>query len=150
MIMRCKDCPALKYEGYEYPESYCSVYPEDDCIDFADGTNGCTHPLNAIKKRLQKNSEVESHQYDGIIEFYQTEADKEQAALESLLAALKNKECCIAHQGIENQLYQIDIIFDEDESLRSDSLTRTIVSEMIHLLNQSGYDIIKKTGGKNG
>lgn len=51
--MKCKNCPALKKEGYEYPEYYCSIYPEDDCVDFDDGSEGCYHPLNAIKKALQ-------------------------------------------------------------------------------------------------
>ena len=51
--MKCKNCPALKKEGYEYPEYYCSIYPEDDCVDFDDGSEGCYHPLIAIKKALQ-------------------------------------------------------------------------------------------------
>lgn len=51
--MKCEKCPALKKEGFEYPEYYCSIYPEDDCVDFDDGSQGCYHPLNAIKKALQ-------------------------------------------------------------------------------------------------
>ena len=56
--MKCKNCPALKCDGFEYPEYYCSIYPEDDCVDFDDGTEGCYHPLNAIKKALKPQAYV--------------------------------------------------------------------------------------------
>lgn len=56
--MKCKNCPALKSDGYEYPEYYCAAYPEDDCVDFDDGSEGCYHPLNAIKKALKPQAYV--------------------------------------------------------------------------------------------
>ena len=56
--MRCENCPALKTKGYEYPESYCSVYPEDEICDFDDGC-GCKHPWNAIKKAFAKSNDYE-------------------------------------------------------------------------------------------
>ena len=140
--MRCENCPALKTEGYEYPESYCSVYPEVEIYDFDDGC-GCKHPWNAIKKRMQKNEEAEAHQYDGIVEFYQEQQEKEQAVVESLLATLMKHECCIAHPFLDGELRQIDLsIFDgSDESLRCDSLTRQIVFDLLESLSEKGYNI---------
>lgn len=140
--MRCENCPALKTEGYEYPESYCSVYPEDEIFDFDDGS-GCKHPWIAIKKRIQQNEETEAHQYEGIVEFYQKQQDKEQAVVESLLAALMKHECCISHEFFNGELRQIDLsIFDgSDESLRCDSLTRQIVFDLLESLSKKGYKI---------
>ena len=140
--MRCENCPALKTKGYEYPESYCSVYPEDEICDFDDGC-GCKHPWNAIKKRRQCNEEAEAHQYDGIVEFYQEQQDKEQAVVESLLAALMKHECCMAHPFFDGELRQIDLsIFDgSNESLRCDSLTRQIVFDLLEFLSEKGYKI---------
>ena len=146
LILRCENCPALMTEGYEYPESYCSVYPEDDWIDFSDGSCGCRHPLNAIKKRIQENEKSEAHRYDGIIEFFQEESKKEQAVLEAILKALTKNECCIAYKSINNELRQIDIsVFDgTDEALRCDSLSRAIVFETIEILNEKNYEIKRK------
>ena len=146
LILRCENCPALITEGYEYPESYCSVYPEDDWVDFSDGSCGCRHPLNAINKRIQENEKFESHRYDGIIEFYQEESKKEEAILGSVLKALTEKGCCIAYKSINNELRQIDIsVFDErDEALRCDSLSRAIIVDVIDILDSNGYVIKKK------
>ena len=87
--MRCENCPALKTEGYEYPESYCSVYPEDEIYDFDDGC-GCKHPWNAIKKRMQSNEEAEAHQYDGIVEFYQEQQKKEDTKIRYETEKMRN------------------------------------------------------------
>lgn len=66
--MKCKNCPALKSDGYEYPEYYCAAYPEDDCVDFDDGSEGCYHPLNAIKNRLKPQAYIyyRAHQVDSV------------------------------------------------------------------------------------
>ena len=143
--MRCDNCPALMTEGYEYPESYCSIYPECDYIDFSDGSCGCRHPLNAIKKRIQENEKSEAHRYDGIVEFFQEESKKEDVVLEAVLKALTKNECCIAHTNLNNELRQIDIsVFDgTDEALRCDSLSRAIIVDVINLLDNNGY-VIKK------
>lgn len=149
--MRCENCPALMTEGYEYPESYCSVYPEDDWIDFSDGTCGCKHPLNAIKKRMRQNEEAETHRYDGIVEFFIEQDAIEQTVLKALLNALKEKECCIAHTSLNNELRQIDIsVFDgTDEALRCDSLSRAIIVDVINLLDNNGYVIKKRKSDFN-
>lgn len=40
--MKCRYCPALRTEGYEYPESYCALgVPDEEMIDFKDETSGC-------------------------------------------------------------------------------------------------------------
>ena len=56
--MKCDNCPALATEGYEYPETYCSVYGEDECIEFKDGSLGCRHKLATIEKRLEQIAEI--------------------------------------------------------------------------------------------
>lgn len=146
--MRCENCPALRTEGYEYPESYCSVYSENDPLmcEFEDGKCGCTHPLNAIKKRIDANEKAEAHMYDGIEEFYIEEQKKEQTALNILLDVLNEKECVIAHKDLKGNLVKIDqSIFDNsDQSLRCDSLTRNIVTDFLYKMEEKGYRIEKK------
>lgn len=51
--MKCDNCPALRYEGYEYPEPYCAAGFYEDNRDFADGSEGCLHRLSTINKRLK-------------------------------------------------------------------------------------------------
>lgn len=57
--MRCKDCKALDYYGYEYPEWYCSaMVPEEKQETFDDGEVGCRFSAKAIKLRMKKYDEL--------------------------------------------------------------------------------------------
>lgn len=142
--MRCENCPALETSGYEYPESYCSIYPEDDIYDFSDGLCGCKHPMNAIRKKLKEKDAAEAHRYDGIIEFYQEEDKKEQTLLETFLEVLKENDCTIAYRDSEGSLHEADIsVFDEsDQKLRCDSFTRKIIADTIAGIKEKNYDIV--------
>ena len=54
--MRCERCPAIRTEGYEYPETYCSVgVPDNECDENAKGEIGCTLHPKTIEKRLRDN-----------------------------------------------------------------------------------------------
>ena len=65
--MKCNRCPALRSEGYEYPEEYCCIgidgseYGTDD---------GCTlHPMT-IKKMVRKYDEAFDMLFQDICEWY--------------------------------------------------------------------------------
>lgn len=76
--MKCNQCPALRTEGYEYPESYCLLGAEAT-REYADGWSGCYRKLESIRKQIDKIEEQLAHQYDGIDEFMAEEAIQEQA-----------------------------------------------------------------------
>lgn len=63
--MKCQHCPALRYEGYEYPESYCLLGGEAT-REYADGWSGCYRKPESIRKQINKIEEQMAHQYDGI------------------------------------------------------------------------------------
>ena len=76
--MKCEHCPALRTEGYEYPESYCLLGAEST-REYADGWSGCYRKMESIKKQVAKIEEMMDHQYDGIDEFAVKEDLQEQA-----------------------------------------------------------------------
>lgn len=76
--MRCNHCPALRTEGYEYPESYCLLGAETT-REYADGWSGCYRKPESIRKQVAKIEEAMSHQYDGIDEWIVEREIKEKA-----------------------------------------------------------------------
>ena len=99
--MKCDNCPALRTEGYEYPETYCALYPEDDCREFKDGSLGCSHRLATIEKRLEVVREAEAHQWDGIGEWYEQDQKIEQAVTEAVKEACRLADIVFASEGAE-------------------------------------------------
>lgn len=134
--MRCENCPALKTDGYEYPQDYCACYPEDDLVDFADGTTGCRHPANAIKKKLAILNEFEGKRYEGITEFYQERQDVEIAVTDALLDAMMWEAVVLAFVNDDNSLSKAN--------MESDSVPRSVAYELIRELESAGYKIVKK------
>lgn len=76
--MKCEDCPALRVEGYEYPESYCAAGVPEDGKMATD--SGCKYTLDRILKRIRHRDRQEAKQYDGVDEWY-TEELKTEAAM---------------------------------------------------------------------
>ena len=62
--MKCENCPACQ-RTYDC-EFECVLYPESDCVELTDGSIGCKHPYNAIKKRLDQHS---YSFYDGLYDY---------------------------------------------------------------------------------
>ena len=56
--MKCENCPALRTEGYEYPETYCCVYGEDE-------------GLNNDLLRCEMGDEIPSFLQDFVFRFQQ-------------------------------------------------------------------------------
>lgn len=66
--MKCNRCPALRVEGYEYPEEYCCIGIDDDNEHATD--DGCTlHPMT-IKRMVKENDEAWARQYQDCGEWY--------------------------------------------------------------------------------
>lgn len=86
--MKCENCPALKYEGYEYPESYCGAgVPEDgkmvtDC--------GCRYTAKQIVKRMRRQEDMRDHSYDGMAEWYIEHQKHENAMMDAINNTLEN------------------------------------------------------------
>lgn len=54
--MKCDRCIALRTEGYEYPEEYCSIGIDDDSEYATD--DGCTLNPMTIKKMVKEIDEA--------------------------------------------------------------------------------------------
>jgi len=75
--MKCNNCPALRTEGFEYPESYCAAgVPEDGKMVTDDG---CRYTMRRIAARIDRRDRQAARQYDGVAEYYQEEQEKEHA-----------------------------------------------------------------------
>ena len=135
--MRCKECPALRTEGFEYPESYCCIYPEDESVDFADGSCGCYHKLATIKKKVEELKAAMSKQYEGIGEWYMQEQEKEKAVMEALFHAFEKQEVVPAQKDDDGKLYPYTM------DKRADGIMYNIVVELVNKLNELGYTITK-------
>lgn len=60
--MKCRYCPALLQEGYEYPEKYCGLSEEER--EFSDGENGCNRKnIEKIKKDLEIAIKLENEAF---------------------------------------------------------------------------------------
>lgn len=80
--MKCNNCPALRTEGYEYPESYCLLGGEQTRT-YADGWGGCYRKPDSIRKQIAKIEEQMAHQYDGLDEWIIERDIKEKAMMEA-------------------------------------------------------------------
>ena len=70
-MMRCHECPALRCEGYEYPEEYCLIgVPDEKLIDFPDGECGCRKTYPVIKREAERIEALRDKSYEGIGEWY--------------------------------------------------------------------------------
>ena len=108
--MKCENCPALRTEGYEYPEEYCAAYvPETSMVDFKDGSCGCRYTAKRIAKRVDRYDQMRDHQYDGI-EVYAEETDgTEQAMRAAITSALEKTHLTLCHKSdIDGKLYEAD------------------------------------------
>ena len=104
--MKCEGCPALRQDGYEYPETYCCIYPDSECLEFKDGSIGCKHKRKTIEKRLDEYEEIIAHQYDGIGEWYEENQKKEQAIIEAILYALDKSDTILAYADCDDKLFK--------------------------------------------
>lgn len=85
--MKCDNCPALRSEGYEYPEYYCGAgVPENGKMTTS---SGCKYSKDKIIKRMERLDELRDRQYDGCDVFFATEDDKNRAMDKALNTALK-------------------------------------------------------------
>ena len=75
--MKCDNCPALRVDGYEYPESYCAAGVPGDGKMATD--SGCKYPLAVILKRLERRDRMADSQYDGIGDWWKEERELEDA-----------------------------------------------------------------------
>ncbi len=89
--MLCENCPALRCEGYEYPEEYCIIQAEEDIRDLKNGT-GCCLRAKTIQRRVKKIEEMEALHYDGLAKSYALDClEKKTAELSEYINDLK--EC---------------------------------------------------------
>ena len=141
--MKCDNCPALRTEGYEYPEEYCCVYGEDECLEFKDGSYGCRHRLATIEKRLEQLREIEDHQWDGIGEWYEQDQKIDNAVREAVKEACRLADIVFASEGSDGSLwkYRMD---DEIPSALTEFAWRFRAA-----IEEQGYDIVKREGKSN-
>lgn len=140
--MKCDSCPALRTEGYEYPESYCCVYGEDECLEFKDGSLGCRHKLATIERRLEQLREIEDHQWDGIGEWYEQDQKIDIAVREAVKEACRLADIVFASEGSDGLYkYRMD---DEIPSALTEFSWRFRAA-----LEEQGFDIIKREGAKD-
>lgn len=135
--MKCEYCPALKSEGYECPEYYCAVYPEDDCVEFKDGTLGCRHKRKTIEKRLEQYEDFRVHEWDGFAEWCEEDLKIENAVKEAVRDACDLANVKLAYPW-ENGLHEMHMD-DEIPSLFQDFIFRLRTS-----LEEQGFIIVKK------
>lgn len=97
--MKCDNCPALRTDGYEFPEYYCAAgVPEDSKMYTYDG---CRYPLKVIRRRIERRDKMQSHQYDGITEFFREQEKHEDAMQTALNDALKTWGMQLCIEGSE-------------------------------------------------
>ena len=135
--MKCEYCPALKSEGYEYPEYYCSIYPEDDCMEFKDGTLGCRHKRKTIETRLEQYEDFRAHEWDGFAEWYEEDLKIENAVKEAVRDACDLTNLKLAYP-CENGLHEIHM----DNEIPS--LFQDFVFRLRNSLEKQGFIIVKK------
>lgn len=141
--MKCNNCPALKTEGYEYPESYCAVYLEDECIEFKDGSLGCRHTRKVIEKRLEQNEDLRAHEWDGFAEWYEEDMKIERAVKQSVINACELTNTSLAYDGADDKLYAVKMDFEIPSFLQD------FVFRFRQALEYQGYDIVKREDKNN-
>lgn len=133
--MKCIHCPAFRSEGYEYPEYYCAIYPEEECHVFKDGDIGCYHKLSTINETLEKLNELLAHQYDGIDEWYKQDQEIEQAITDAVLSACSVENLTLACVDCEGKLHAASM------SKAVPSNLVDFVSRLRSHLGSSGYGV---------
>lgn len=108
--MKCINCPALRSEGFEYPEEYCAAYvPEDSMVDFKDGSSGCKYPYKRIRKRIDRYDEMRDHQYDGIDVFARESEGLEKAMRTAITSALEKTHLVLCRESVtDGRFYAAD------------------------------------------
>ena len=67
----CENCRFLKTEGYEYPETYCPLVPDDDPkFDEDDKGCGCHYNIRTLEKRQRENDHAEYLYFLGYTDYY--------------------------------------------------------------------------------
>lgn len=63
--MKCKHCPALRQDGYEYPEEYCALGVQDnETIEDSEGNLGCRRrSAEKVKRDLEAQDNIEAEAY---------------------------------------------------------------------------------------
>lgn len=140
--MKCEGCPALWTEGYEYPESFCAVYPESECVEFKDGSWGCYHKLKTIKKRLEQREEIELHQWDGFAEWYEEDQKIENAVKEAMRNTFDLSNTLLAYAFGEE-------IIEAKTTDEIPSLFYDFIFRFRQALEYQGYDIVKRENKNN-
>lgn len=71
-MRHCDDCGFLAVEGYEYPESYCSVGVQEDDPKFDKDAIGCGCHYNprTLRKRKEENEREEYFHYLGYDDYF--------------------------------------------------------------------------------
>lgn len=66
-MRHCENCGYLAVEGYEYPESYCSVGVQEDDPKFDEDKIGCGchYNIRTLRKRKEENERAEYLHYLG-------------------------------------------------------------------------------------
>ena len=141
--MKCDNCPALRTEGYEYPETYCCVYGEDECLEFKDGSLGCRHRLATIEKKLAIHDDYEAHRWDRIGEWYEQDEKIENAFREAVKDTCRLADIVFASEGSDGSLckYRMD---NEIPSVLTEFAWRFRAA-----IEEQGYDIVKREDKSN-
>ncbi len=85
--MKCKNCPALLNESYEYSEYYCAAgVPEDGKMSTDEG---CKYSCRQILKRVEVRDKIRDRQYEGLGEWFSLHLDLEEAMVSALKQALE-------------------------------------------------------------
>ena len=137
--MKCENCPALKTDGYEYPETICSVYGEDEAIEFKDGSIGCRHKLSTIEKRIKMFEDYQDEFYNGYVEWAEKDEEIENAVKEAVLEACDIENIIFACQStINNELIRANM------SKEIPSHLHDFVFRLRDSLERQGFDIVKR------
>ena len=70
-MRHCDDCEFLGIDGYEYPESYCTVGVQDDDPKFDEDKDGCgcRYNVRTLRKRKAENEHSEYLYYLGYSDY---------------------------------------------------------------------------------
>lgn len=137
--MKCENCPALKTDGYDYPETICSVYGEDEAVEFRDGSIGCRHKLSTIEKRMKMFEEYQDEFYNGYVEWAEKDEEIENAVKEAVLEACDIENIIFACQStINNELIRANMNKEIPSHLHD------FVFRLRDSLDRQGFDIVKR------
>ena len=71
MMRHCEECEFLGMDGYEYPESYCTVGVQEDDPKFDEDKNGCgcRYNIRTLRKMKAENERSEYLYYLGYCDY---------------------------------------------------------------------------------